>query len=148
MASPEGSIVELMLVTGDHTLANEFSAELEERDTRNPIRHFPTHQACIDHLGSTQAGPGGRTSQIIILDLRESPREGFRFLNEIHKLRPFQEPLLFLLGAGDHEAEIMKRHERFIAGQLPESGAGAAFVDWAVSMLSSNWSFEETVSDT
>ena len=148
MATPDGSIVELMLVTGDDALANEFAADLEARDTRNPVRHFPTHQACIDHLGSTQGTPAGQISQIIILDLREDPREGIRFLNEVHKLQPYREPVLFLLGAGEHEAEILRRHERFIAGQLPETGTGAAFVEWAVSMLSSNWSFEKTPDDT
>jgi hypothetical protein len=148
MATPDGNIVELMLVTGDDALAKEFAAELEARDTRNPVQHFPTPQACIDHLGPTQGNPAGRSSQIIILDLREDPREGARFLNELHKLKPYKEPVLFLLGAGDHEAEILRRHGRFIAGQLPETGAGAAFVEWAVSMLSSNWSFERTLNDT
>lgn len=148
MASPDGRIVELMLVTGDDTLATDFAADLEDRATRNPIMRFPKFQACIDHLDPAQGHSTGQASQIIILDLRDGPQEGVRLLNELHNRRPFTEPVMFLIGAGAYEAEILKVHERFIAGQLPETGAGAAFVEWAASMLSENWSFEETRSET
>lgn len=148
MKSPEGKIVELMLVTGDDVLAADFVSELEERDTSNPVLRFPTYQASTEHLESMGGASAGRTSQIIILDLRPDPREGIRFLNEVHDRHPFSEPVVFLIGAGDHEGGILKRHERFIAGQLPETGAGAAFVEWAASMLSENWSFEERRSET
>ena len=37
----------------------------------------------------------------------------------------------------------MQAHARYVAGQLPEDGAGAAFVDGAALMLSDNWSFED-----
>jgi len=148
MPPPEGQIVELIIVTGDDTLADSFVAELQERGTENPVTRHKTFQAGLDNFDSAPASASGRASQIIVLDLRNAQREGIRFLNELHNRQPFGEPVIFIIGAGDQEAEILKGHERFIAGQLPETGAGAAFVEWAASMLSENWSFEETLSES
>ncbi|MEP4378480.1 MAG: hypothetical protein ABJ215_04770 [Alphaproteobacteria bacterium] len=140
MKLPDGQVVELLLVSGDDTLAVDFIAELEERSTTNPVTHLKTFQAGIDILATAS----GRASSIVILDLRNAQREGMRFLNEVHSRLPFREPVIFIIGAEDFEAEIMKDHARFIAGQLPETGAGAAFVEWAASMLAENWSFESS----
>ena len=142
---PEGQMVQLMLVTGDDTLADGFIKDLEQRDTKNPVLRVHTFNEGIDQLSDAAHE---KSPHIIILDLRDAVREGTRFLNEVHNQRPFNEPVVFIIGAGDSEAEILKGNERFIAGQLPETGAGAAFVEWAVSMLSSNWSFERTLTDT
>ena len=145
VALPEGLMVQLMLITGDDSLADGFVEELAQRDTKNPILRVHTFDEGIDQLSKTAPG---KSPQIIILDLRNAVREGTRFLAEVHNHRPFNEPVIFIIGAGENEAEILKGNERFIAGQLPETGAGAAFVDWAVSMLSENWSFERTLTDT
>jgi hypothetical protein len=147
MASPEGNIVELMLVTGDDTLAADFAAELEERGTGNPVTRHKNLQAGIDNLDSLSGNAPGQPSQIIILDLRNAQREGIRFLNELHNRRPFNEPIVLIIGGDGHEVENLSRHERYIAGQLPETGTGTAFVEWAASMLSPNWTFEKTKSD-
>jgi len=134
-----------MLVTGDDTLADSFIEELAQRETNNPVLRVHTFDEGIDRLSDTSHE---KSPQIIILDLRDAVREGTRFLNEVHNQRPFSEPVTFIIGAGENEAEILKGNERFIAGQLPETGAGAAFVEWAVSMLSSNWSFEKIRTET
>ncbi len=144
MPLPEGQMVQLMLITDDDTLADSFVEDLADRDTQNPILRVHTFSEGIEQLSG---GANGKSPHIVILDLRNAVREGARFLNEVHNLRPFSEPVIFIIGAGDNEAEILKGNERFIAGQLPETGAGAAFVEWAVSMLSSNWSFEKTRSE-
>lgn len=141
MPTPEGKVVALWLVTGDDDLAAAFAAELEARGTRNPVIHFSRLQECLDHLATDTVDP---SASIAVLDLRAAPQEAMKFLNELHNRYPFAEPVTFLIGAGDHEAEILAAHERFIAGQLPEEGPGAAFVEWAASMLAENWSFEES----
>lgn len=148
MALPDGDIIELILVTGEDALAADFAAGLQERAIGNPVLRMNSFQACLDHLQAMPSSVAGRVLPIIILDLGSAPREGMRFLNEVHVQRPFNEPVIFIVGAGDHEAEILTSHARFVAGQLPESGAGTAFVDWGASMLSSNWSFEDSQTDT
>lgn len=141
MPTPEGQIVALALVTGDDGLADRFASELDELGAENPLTRLATFQAAITHLESL-AEPA-RASQIMILDLRDAQREGIRFLNEVHNRYPFAEPVTFIIGAGEFEAEILSGHDRYIAAQLPDEGAGTAFVEWAASMLSDNWSFEE-----
>ena len=143
MALPEGQLVQLLLITGDDTLADSFTEDLEERDTYNPVTRVRGFHEGIEQLSSATGTAIDKSPKIIILDVRGDARESTRFLNEVHNRRPFNEPIIFIIGAGDNEAEILKRHERYVAGQLPVIGAGAAFVEWATSMLSSNWSFEE-----
>ena len=147
MASPEGNIVELLLVTGDDMLAADFASELEERGTENPVTRHEDFQACIDNLASSSGRSPGQPSQIIILDLRNAQRDGIRFLNQLHNRKPFNEPVVLIIGGDGDEMENLNHHERYIAGQLPATGAGTAFVEWATSMLSPNWSFERTRSD-
>lgn len=142
MPLPEGQTVQLMLITGDDTLADSFIEDLEQRDTENPVLRVHTFHEGIDQLTGASDTKPERSPQIVILDMRDAVREGTRFLNEVHNRRPFSEPVIFVIGAGDNEAEILKGHERYVAGQLPAIGAGAAFVEWATSMLSSNWTFE------
>ena len=139
MATLEGKIVELSLVTGDDALAAAFAADLEAHVTWNPVHRYARHEDCLEYIGDAQ---GARSAQIVILDMRNDPPAAMRFLNELHNRFPFAEPVTFLIGAGDHEKEILAAHERFIAGQLPDVAAGKAFVEWAVSMLADNWTFE------
>lgn len=140
MPLPEGQTVQLMLISSDDTLADSFMEDLAQRETENPLLRVRTFDEGIDQLFGTAHE---KMPQIIILDLRDAMREGTRFLNEVHTRRPFNEPIIFIIGAGENETEILKRHERYIVGQLPAIGTGAAFVERAVSMLSSNWSFEQ-----
>lgn len=136
---PEGQTVQLILITGDDTLADSFVEDLEQRDTDNPVLRVHSFHEGIEKLsGETQ----DEMPQIVILDMRDAVREGTRFLNEVHNRRPFGEPVIFIIGAGESEEEILQGHARYVAGQLPAIGAGAAFVEQVTSMLSSSWSFE------
>lgn len=140
MPLPEGQTVQLMLITSDDTLADSFVEDLEQRDTDNPVLRVHTFHDGIEQLSDETLG---KSPQIVILDMRDAVREGTRFLNEVHNRLPFSEPVIFVIGAGENEEDILKAHERYVAGQLPAIGAGAAFVEWATSMLSSSWSFEK-----
>ena len=140
VALPEGQTVQIMLITGDDTLADSFLEDLAERDTANPVLRVHTFHEGIEQVcGEIQDD----SPQIVILDMRDAVREGTRFLNEVHNRRPFSEPVTFIIGAGENEEAVLKGYDRFVAGQLPAIGAGAAFVEWATSMLSSSWSFEQ-----
>lgn len=144
MASPEGQLVKLILVTGDDTLADSFIEDIDEREIDNPVTRLRAFHEAIDYLSGTGEDSNENLPVIVILDVRDAVREGTRFLNEVHNRFPFSEPVILIIGAGENEAEFIKGHERYIAGQLPAIGAVAAFVEWSPKMLSSSWSFEKT----
>lgn len=144
MAKIDGQIVQLMMVSSDDALADAFTNELANEGTVNPVLRFREYHESIEYLESLPRIASEQASHIIILDLRESPRDAVRFLNELHRRRPFTEPIVFVIGSQDTEPEGISAHKRYIAGWLPEDSPGAVFIEQAADTLSANWTFEKS----
>lgn len=150
MNDTKPQIVEFLIVSGDDALADTVKHGLDALETANPVLRFRDYEQALAYLESSDNG-GKAAPPIVVLDMRAADGNGNYFLDEVHRRRPYAEPIVFVVTDTERDeqeaAVTAEEKRRYVAGRLPPEGTAEALLGRITGTLGENWRFESIDAD-
>ncbi len=145
MSDSKPQTVEFMIVTADAALADSFVLGLNALKMTNPVQRFKDHDQGLTYLDSFAEAGSGEALPIVILDMRPADGPGHHFLEEVHRRRPYAEPVVFIVTDDGEDAQdattTLEEKLRYVAGRLPAGNTAEALIARIPDVLCGSWSF-------